>query len=69
MPIKLKEEKDLDLTIGEIKEKYIGIPSNFLAVQLMFKGKVLSNEITLREIGFRWEDDVLIEMATQAGGG
>ena len=67
MQIKLEKEEDLDLTIGEIKEKYLGIPTNFLGTQLVFRGKLLRNDMTLREVNFNWKKDVLFDLTIMAG--
>ena len=62
MRFKLEEESDLDLTVREIKIKYFLRPNKItsnLGVSLIFRGKVLPNDKTLREIGFDWKRDYL----------
>ena len=58
--MRLREENDLNLTIKELKRKY-GIP---LPVKLIWRGKVLEEEVRLREFRFDWKRDVLHELAT-----
>ena len=63
-------ELDLNQSVGEIKKsvqrEYKLNP--ILAIQFIFKGKVLPDNIKFGGIGIHPQKDVITVMATQAGG-
>ena len=63
-------ELDTEKNIGEIKKhvqkEYKLNP--ILAVQFIFKGKVLPDDLKFSKIGIHPKKDVITVMATQAGG-
>ncbi|MHA1775522.1 MAG: hypothetical protein DRO88_03020 [Promethearchaeia archaeon] len=63
-------EVDQSKTVGEIKKvvqkEYKLNP--ILAIQFIFKGKVLADDIKFSKIGLNPKADIITVMATQAGG-
>ncbi|TFH30117.1 MAG: hypothetical protein E4G98_02660 [Promethearchaeota archaeon] len=63
-------EVDQNQTVGEIKKdvqkEYKLNP--ILAIQFIFKGKVLADDIKFAKIGLNPKADIVTVMATQAGG-
>ena len=63
-------EFDPDKPVGEIKksvqQEYKLNPS--LAIQFIYKGKVLPDNIKFNKVGIHPKKDIITVMATQAGG-
>lgn len=63
-------EVDQNKNVGEIKKvvqkEYKLNP--ILAIQFIFKGKVLADDIKFSKIGLNPKTDIITVMATQAGG-
>ncbi len=61
---------DPNSSIGELKKSLIrSFKLNpILAIQLIFKGKILPDNIRLRKVGFHPNKDVITVMSTQGGG-
>jgi len=63
-------ELDTEMNVGDIKKKVQGEYklNPILAVQFIFKGKVLPDDLKFSKIGIHPKKDVITVMATQAGG-
>ena len=61
---------NLNSSIAELKKSLIRAYklNPILAIQLIFKGKILPDNIRLRKIGFHPNKDVITIMSTQGGG-
>jgi len=61
-----KEDLNSDKTVGDFKRENRGLIPG-IAAQLIFKGKVLPDQLKLKDLGFHPEKDVITIMVTQVG--